>query len=131
MSTVHIFLVENDLQWRDRLWVTLSMHPDLQMLGAVCSREEAMEQFMQADVVIMDSEIEGSYQESMRLAKDMNRLSPANIIMMTDRYDMDSMLDGMLAGVKRFVSKANYSDLPRVIREISTKRAESGFPKLQ
>jgi len=125
MSPVHIFLVENDLHWRDRLWSSISVHPDLQMVGAVCSKEEALDHFFYADVVIIDSEIEGIHMEGLRLAKEMNRLQASRIILLTDRYDIDAMLDGMLAGVSRFVSKSDYQELPRIIREVSARRIES------
>jgi len=125
MSTIGIFLVESDFEWRDRIWSYLSQQPDMHMIGAVCTKEEALDQFQYADLILMDSHIEGISMEGIRIAKEMKAIKPSRVIMMTDHTDLDTMLDGLLAGVNRFVSKQNLSDIPRIVRQIMVKHSQS------
>lgn len=128
--SIGILLVESNFEWRDRIWSYLSHQEGMHMIGAVCSKEEALDQFQDADLIIVNNEIEGSRVEGLSIARAIKQIQPAKIILMTEHTDLDTMLEGLLAGVSRFVSQENFRDIPRIIRQITTNHAESDLSTL-
>jgi NarL family two-component system response regulator LiaR len=118
MKTTRILLVEQDRVWKDFIQQHLSHQDDFHIIGCAVTKEKALEQFKNADLVLMDINLTGDKYEGIQLAVEMNQLKPTKIIMLTELEDKEIILEAFSAGVTHYIPKSSYRELPHVIRTV-------------
>ncbi|NIK71513.1 response regulator transcription factor [Paenibacillus sp. BK033] len=118
MSTIKIFLVEDDPDWIRAMSAYLNSEPDLEVAGFATSSREALEKAQQLDfdVVLLDIQLTDYQEEGIHTAIELNDIHPARIIMLTSMKDESIIMQAFTAGAVNYVEKTNYKELPHVIR---------------
>lgn len=116
---IKILIVSSNLYWMEFLAEYLKIHLEIMYIGLSKSKSEAMEFIASQapDVVLLDINLTGNSNETMIMAYDILIKTDTKIIILAVSVDSELVKDAFALGVKNFVLKHNYADLPRKIKE--------------
>lgn len=117
-SGIRVLIVEDDPDWIKAMTTFLNHEPDLLVVGAATSSEEALRLAgtLSFDVVLMDIQLSGSDRDGIYTAMELHDIHPAKIIMLTSLTDETVMTRSFTAGAVNYIEKTRYKDLPAAIR---------------
>lgn len=119
MNIIKVLLVEDDQVWADGISQLLSREPDMTVIHAAATQEEAIHAFPNADIVLMDINLTSNQLDGLELAAEMRRqVKPVKIIMLTAMTDRDTILEAFSAGAVQYVSKTDFLQIVPTIRSI-------------
>ncbi|WP_167690378.1 response regulator transcription factor [Paenibacillus athensensis] len=116
---IKVLLVDDEEFWRNALTEYLQAEPDLVVIGAVATKEEALQivQLIDIDVAIVDVMLTAYQHDGLEAAGDMIRLKPATkVIVLTSMSEGDIIIDTFALGAVNFIEKTAYKDLPEAVR---------------
>jgi DNA-binding NarL/FixJ family response regulator len=120
---VHILLVEDSEPFFDFVTSTLSLHPDLQVVGEAQNGLDAVEkaEALQPDVILLDVGLPGL--NGIAAAHQIRKLVPdAKIIFLTQESSPDVVAEAFRLGAWGYVIKVHASkDLPRALDAVIEK----------
>lgn len=118
---IGILLVEDDPVWRTMLTKFLDQEPDMRVLAAAASKEEAIAFCAnnKADVVLMDIHLAGGNSDGIEATLELSLMGcAAKIIALTTLNNEDVVIDAFTAGALQFISKSDFRTIPDVIRSV-------------
>ncbi len=117
---IRIVIVDDIAETREHLTKLLSFEPDIEVVGAAASGEEAIEVTakLQPDILLMDINMPGM--DGIATTERVSATFPAtSIIMMSVQGEADYLRRSMLAGAREFLVKPFSSDeLTASIRQV-------------
>ncbi|WP_028610731.1 response regulator transcription factor [Paenibacillus harenae] len=118
MSSIRVFMVEDDADWVKALTAYLNREEDLLVVGTAANSDEALSlaKSIRFDIVLMDIQLAGSELDGIRTAVMLHELSSAKIIMLTSLNDEQSMTQSFTAGAVQYLEKTRFQELPQAIR---------------
>jgi NarL family two-component system response regulator LiaR len=118
MSKIKILLVDDDPEWLNAMEVFLESFPDIAIVGAATTRNEAvsMARSLEIDVVLMDINLTETQYDGIYADAEISRLKKVKILMLTALDDEDIVLNSYIAGAVNFISKSQYQAIPEAIR---------------
>ncbi len=119
MSTIKVFIVEDDPIWRKGLVDYINKEGDLSIVGEAGTKEEAIERFPDsaADVVLMDINLTENNLDGIETALAFTELrEDCKIIMLTSLTAEDVIIESFSAGAVNYISKSNFKEIPDAIR---------------
>ena len=119
MSTIQIFLVEDDPDWIKAMTVFLNGQEDMLVAGAAQTPEQAaaMARVLSFDVVLMDIQLTPGQLDGIYTAADILEIRPqAKVIMLTSMDDEQTITQAFTAGAVQYIEKARFKELPGAIR---------------
>ncbi|WP_063891758.1 response regulator [Paenibacillus sp. Soil787] len=123
MHKIKVLLVEDDAFWKKRLSEDLGAEADIEVVGIVSSREEAIAFFQQseANVVLLDINLTDNNLDGLDVARDIYRLSTPQrlirIVMLTSLDEEDVILRSFQNGAVNFITKSSCQDILGAIRD--------------
>ncbi len=128
MERIRVMLVEDDPFWRDHISSDLSDEPDIEMIAACATKEEALETAAQTriDIVLMDINLTGNNLDGLEAAELILRLpgsGPVKIIMLTSITEAEVVMKSFRLGALNYINKSSYQDIVHAIREAHHGRA--------
>lgn len=117
MSKIKVFLVDDDPEWLTAMEIFLGNLPDMTVVGAATTRNEAvsMAQSLEFDVVLMDINLTETRYDGI-YAAEICRFKTVKILMLTSLNDEDIILNSFIAGAVNFIPKSQYQAIPEAIR---------------
>jgi two-component system, NarL family, response regulator DevR len=126
-SIINVMLVEDDPFWRTTLENDLNCETDIQVVAVAMSREEAVAAVKSViiDVVLMDLNLTASNLDGLDASREILQTvkTPLKIIMFTSFRDKEAILDSFRSGAINYISKNNYQDIVRAIRDAYADRS--------
>ncbi|GBF74482.1 DNA-binding response regulator [Paenibacillus sp. 598K] len=115
---IRVFMVEDDPDWIKSVTAFLNHEPDLLVVGAAASEEEALRlaEGLDYDVVLMDIQLTPSGREGIYAAMRIHELRPVPIIMLSSLTDSDAIMQSFTAGAANYLDKTRFVELPQTIR---------------
>jgi len=124
---IRVLLVDDQSVVRRGLLMRLALEPDLRVVGAARSSEEALVLARTAapDVVVMDIEMQGA--DGIQAIRQMRDLTPNGaVIVLTMRGGQETRAQALEAGALAFVEKLGGADpLLQEIRRLAGRRTGS------
>ncbi|RAV15578.1 response regulator transcription factor [Paenibacillus contaminans] len=118
---IDLLLVEDDPVWRKMLARFLDNEPDLRVIQAVGTKEEAVAYCAnnKVDVVLMDINLTGNNLDGIEATLELNLMkSPAKVIALTSLDREDVIIDTYTAGAVHYISKSDFRKIPETIRSV-------------
>lgn len=118
MSPIKVFLVDDDLEWLEAMKIFLGSFPDLAVVGAAVSRNEAVSlaQTLEIDVILMDINLTETRYDGIYAAAEISQAKKVKILMLTSLNEEDIILNSFIAGAVNFIPKTRYQEIPGAIR---------------
>ncbi|HBE79945.1 MAG TPA: DNA-binding response regulator [Firmicutes bacterium] len=118
MSQIKVFLVDDDPEWLGMMKIFLENFPDITVVGAAATRDEAviMAQTLDIDVILMDINLTETRYDGIYAAAEICRLKTVKILMLTSLNEEDVILNSFIAGAVNYIPKSNYLEVPEAIR---------------
>ncbi|MFS0722886.1 response regulator [Paenibacillus sp. 1P07SE] len=115
---IRIFMVEDDPDWIKSITAFLNHEPDLLVVGAATSEEEAvsMAESLAFDIVLMDIQLTPSGREGIYAAMRVHDIRPVPVIMLSSLTDSLSIMQSFTAGAVNYLDKTRFAELPQTIR---------------
>ncbi|MEK3884548.1 response regulator transcription factor [Paenibacillus sp. PL2-23] len=115
---IKVLIVEDDPDWIKAMTSYLNREPDMLVVGAAVTSEEALRlaEALSFDVVLMDIQLTKGGFEGIYTAMEIHDIRPAKIIMLTSVTDEEVMTQAFTAGAVNYVEKTRYQELPSAIR---------------
>ncbi|MFD0590270.1 response regulator transcription factor [Paenibacillus sp. GCM10027627] len=120
MDNIRIFIVEDDLDWSKALVSFLNKQDAFFVAGVSASKNDALQQLQTAgtDIVLLDLNLSANELDGLEVAKQISLICEAKIIVLTAMSEEGLALKSFDSGAIHFVSKANYKELPDLIRSV-------------
>ncbi|WP_068775918.1 response regulator transcription factor [Paenibacillus sp. FJAT-26967] len=118
MSHIKVLLVEDDPDWIKAMTAFLNREPDILIVGAASSPEEAIRLAgtLVFDVVLMDIHLTEMGLDGIYTAIEIHEIHPAKIIMLTSVNDEEVIRQAFTAGAVNYIDKTRFAELPHAIR---------------
>jgi len=116
---IKVLLVDDEDFWRNALTEYLQSEPDMVVIGAVASKEEALRivPLIDIDVAIVDVMLTPYQHDGLEAAGEMIRLKPSTkVIILTSLTEGDIIIDTFASGAVNYIEKTAYQDLPEAVR---------------
>ncbi|WP_165822464.1 response regulator transcription factor [Paenibacillus montanisoli] len=124
---IKVLLVEDDPFWRERLAEDLSKEPDIAVVMAAATKEEALQagNSMDIDVVLMDINLTENQLDGLEITRELTLASKAavKIIMLTSLTEREVIIKSFQNGAVNYINKSNFEDIAVAIREASSNLA--------
>ena len=119
LEQVRIGIVDDDTNTLKAISCFLQNEADFIVLGMATNKEEAvkMARSLVLDVILMDIVLGEDLCGGIDAAIEIQKFSPAKIIMLTSSKDPTTVLSSFDAGAVNYINKQNYLSLPGMIRE--------------
>ncbi|MCS1351943.1 response regulator transcription factor [Mechercharimyces sp. CAU 1602] len=120
MEGIKLLLVEDDHDWIDGLTIYLSREVDLNVVKAVTTKEDAIAAVRadSYDVVVMDIVLGDDEGAGIEGVMAIQAIRPTHVVMLTSLAEDKAIMDSFAAGALNYVEKADYVQLPHVIRAV-------------
>ena len=118
---IGVLIVEDDPVWRMMLTRFINFEPDLHVLQAVATKEEAIAYCTRntVDLVLMNINMSGRNLDGIEAILELNLMGiDAKIIALSSYNHEQIILDAFTAGAMHYVSKTEYRKIPEFIRLI-------------
>ena len=119
MEKIKVFLIENQVLYREGMRMSLSKESDIEVIGESDDGEEALEQIkrLSPDVVILDSEL--PHHGDLDLTRQIRRHSPLiSVVLLASYEDDERLLRAIQAGAASYLIKATTGeDLANQVRK--------------
>ena len=127
METIHVFIVDDHVLYREGVRKMLSMAPDIEIVGEAASGDEAIAQVLtlQPDVVLMDLKMPGvnGIEATRRIIHARPRIG---VLVLTMFETDDTVVAAMRAGARGYLLKdADQEEVLRAVKAVS--RGEAIF----
>ncbi|MEF3302912.1 response regulator transcription factor [Paenibacillus sp. GYB003] len=118
MNPIKLFLVEDDPDWVKAMTAFLNKEPDMLVVGAAASREEAvrMAGTLEFDVALLDICLTPGKLDGIYAAAELLDVREAKVIMLTSLDEETVVTQAFTAGAVQYVAKSDYRLLPQTIR---------------
>jgi two-component system, NarL family, response regulator DevR len=118
MSQIKVFLVDDDPEWLAMMKIFLGSFPDITVVGAAATRNEAvsMAQVLDMDVILMDIILTETRYDGIFAAAEICRHKEVKILMLTALNEEDMILNSFIAGAVNYFPKSRYPEIPEAIR---------------
>ena len=118
MSKIKVFLVDDDPEWLTTMEIFLGTIPDMSLVGAATTRNEAvsMVNAIDVDVVLMDINLTETRYDGIYAASEICQNKTVKILMLTSLNEEDIILNSFIAGAVNYIPKSHYKEIPEAIR---------------
>ena len=127
METIHVFIVDDHVLYREGVRKMLSMAPDIEIVGEAASGDEAIAQVLtlQPDVVLMDLKMPGV--NGIEATRRILYASPRIGVLVLTMFETDeTVFAAMRAGARGYLLKdADQEEVLRAVKAVS--RGEAIF----
>ena len=127
METIHVFIVDDHVLYREGARKMLSMAPDIEIVGEAASGDEAIAQVLtlQPDVVLMDLKMPGL--NGIEATRRILYTSPRIGVLVLTMFETDeTVFAAMRAGARGYLLKdADQEEVLRAVKAVS--RGEAIF----
>lgn len=127
METIHVFIVDDHVLYREGVRKMLSMAPDIEIVGEAASGDEAIAQVLtlQPDVVLMDLKMPGV--NGIEATRRIIHASPRIGVLVLTMFETDeTVFAAMRAGARGYLLKdADQEEVLRAVKAVS--RGEAIF----
>ena len=127
METIHVFIVDDHVLYREGVRKMLSMAPDIEIVGEAASGDEAIAQVLtiQPDVVLMDLKMPGV--NGIEAMRRILYASPRIGVLVLTMFETDeTVFAAMRAGARGYLLKdADQEEVLRAVKAVS--RGEAIF----
>ncbi len=127
MPTIKVLLVEEDRHWRRRIFEELGVEPDIEVVEAVTTHEEAMREgtYGTIDVILMDVKLSGDKNEGVEVIKELiaARNDKPKIVMLSSITDRETIVRCFQNGAVNYLHKSNCRDMATAIRDAHHNRS--------
>jgi two-component system, NarL family, response regulator DevR len=124
---IQVLLVEDDPFWRETLFHDLSQENDIKIVSMALTKEEAIAAVntINIDVILMDINLTGNNLDGLDATKEISRFQNGHIkiIILTSFYEKDVILDSFRKGAVNYMTKNNYQDIVKAIRDAYANQA--------
>ncbi|EFM12449.1 two component transcriptional regulator, LuxR family [Paenibacillus curdlanolyticus YK9] len=119
-NPIKILIVEDDPDWVRSITTFLHLQPDMLVVGAALSGEEAVRlaASLSYDIALIDFHLSEEGLNGVQTALELNELKPARFIMLTSERDERRMTDAFTAGAYEYLDKARFRELAQTIRSV-------------
>jgi Response regulator containing a CheY-like receiver domain and an HTH DNA-binding domain len=119
MPRINILIVEDDPDWIKAMTGFLNRENDLAVIAAAPDKDTAVQlcKTLDLDIVLMDINLSANKYDGILAAAEINQIKKVKIIMLTSLADADAITNSFTAGAVNYISKNNYREIPKVIRE--------------
>jgi NarL family two-component system response regulator LiaR len=118
MNQIRVLLVEHDPVWQMQVKTCLCNEPDLMLLGAVGTKEEALQivRTLQVDVVVMAVLLSEDEPVGIEAALEIGRQDKTKIIMLSVVQQERIIVEAFGHHACNYVHKSHLADIPEAIR---------------
>ncbi|OGO78604.1 MAG: DNA-binding response regulator [Clostridiales bacterium GWB2_37_7] len=118
MDKIRVLIVDDDIIWAKLINSYLNKTDEMLVVGIASNKEEAIRiaQNIKTDIILMDINLTENQRDGIIAAIEIQQFSNSKIIMLTSLNDKELIKDSFTVGAVEFVSKENYTDLPKIIR---------------
>ncbi|TNJ64220.1 response regulator transcription factor [Paenibacillus hemerocallicola] len=120
-QSIRVMLVEDDPFWRERLTEDLGKEPDIEVVAAAATGQEALEAAatIGMDVVLMDINLSENRLDGLDATKELMlaRQSELKIIILTSLTEKEIIVKAFQNGAVNYIGKSNFHHITRAIRE--------------
>ncbi len=119
MQIIRILIVDDEINWIKTIELFLSKENDIKVVATATNKDDALEIVRQKeiDVVLMDINLTENNLDGIYAATEIFEISDTKIIMLTSLDPKEVSSDSFNAGAIDFISKADYKNIPEVIRK--------------
>lgn len=120
LSTIRVYLVDDDAEWREGLRELLSCDADIDVVGEASSSEEALagiQQLPEVDVVLMDINLSGTLFDGIHTMLAMSELRDCKYIMLTSFQEKQVVHEAFASGATNYVTKQYVESIPQAIKD--------------
>lgn len=118
MDRIHVLLLDQDPLWKTDVELCLKTEPDLVLIGAVRTKEEAIQavSLLPVHVILMDVFCRKPSAAGMEAVLEIGRMEKAKVIMLTDEEKEDCIVEAMGHLTYNYIVKTHLQDIPDAIR---------------
>jgi len=129
LRKIKILLVEDDPGWKETVSYFLDREPDLFLVGAAQTKEDAVSlvRMLDIDVVLINAMLNGTGTDSLEAALEINSIKPIKMMMVTFTDQKQLALEAFANGVINFIVKAHEEEIPAAIRAVYGNRSSIHF----
>lgn len=122
---IRIAIVDDEPNSLKAISCFLQNEEDFFVVGTATNREDAlkMAHALDIDVILMDIILSEDSLDGIDTLREIQRFSPAKVVMLTSLKDAPVILESFEAGAVNYINKSNYRSLPGIIREIANNHA--------
>ena len=119
MDKIRVLIVDDDIIWAKSINSYLNKIDDILVVGIANNKTEAIRlaRNMEIDIILIDINLTENQRDGIIAAIEIQRFSNSKIIMLTSLNDKELIKDSFTIGAVEFVSKEDYSDLPKIIQK--------------
>ncbi len=120
MSKIKILLVEDDPDYLKVMSNFLNREEDLVVVATASDKDTAitLSKTLDLDIILMDINLSGNKYDGIIAAADINQFKKVKIVMLSSMVETDIITHSFTAGAVNYISKNNYQEIPKVLREI-------------
>ncbi|WP_337098586.1 response regulator transcription factor [Paenibacillus sp. YIM B09110] len=127
MSSIKVWIIEDDLDWLRGLTAFLNKEQDIEVVWTESDPQQARQMIQSqtmdaADVILMDIMMEGR-PEGIELADEASRRTGARIIMLTSMEEKELIFRSFQAGAIDYQIKSDFETLPAAVRAAYAKQS--------
>jgi two-component system, NarL family, response regulator DevR len=125
MEIIKVLVVDDEQSWIEEITQYLEKAANIVVVGAVNSKEQALNLFPYLDVhiVVMDSMLTKGIYDGIETLIEMLQIKPSKVIMLTSVDDQRIIIDSFKVGAINFINKKDFRDLPDAIRDAHNDRS--------
>jgi two-component system response regulator DevR len=119
VNKIKVLLVEDELFWQQHLERDLNREADIEVVGVVATKEDAIlsSASREIDIILMDIHLTKHKLGGIEAIKEISRLSESKIIILTSSTREETILQSFEYGAVNYMTKSNYQDIVGAIRE--------------
>ncbi|WP_249861986.1 response regulator [Paenibacillus konkukensis] len=114
-NSIEVLLVDSDPSWQQRIVTLIDAEQDMKVSWTVSTEEMAIRAGLQLDVDVMILDV--SLSEGLEVVVEILRKKTLPIIVLTSLNDREVIIDAILSGATNYITKENYIDILKAIRE--------------
>jgi NarL family two-component system response regulator LiaR len=120
MNEIKVALVDDDSGWIKAMISFLNNEDDMRVVGTAVNPDDsiALAKTIDIDVFLIDVDLGINRLNGIKVAAKIMEISECKIVILTCLKDEDIVTDAFAVGVVQFVSKENFLEIPKVIREV-------------
>lgn len=123
MDKIKVLLIDDDIDWLKSLRLFLSNFDYIEVTGTLSNSEELerfKDQLNDVDIVLLDIQLNEDMSSGIYIAAQLAEYN-TKIIILSSFDDEKTILDSFTAGAVNYIPKAEYRQIPYVIKQMATK----------